>query len=366
MSSGVRLLALLTLIALSMWLGFLLGKGSREHVDPPGLIAPAPAVAAANVPSHTASNPEPDVYERVALLNTKIDHLAAQNDDQVIAYERAMLLKELARALASPDNALFADSMRYYNTVIPRDGVALLLESAYYQRNNRYRDALEPLFTAAQFPESNEQLSEIHARQAELIEVVYQEHAALEDWNGLLSYFESVLLLDPNNDRIRLHMVNALARSGDVERAIATLEITGTETGVSQAEINELRDSLLQAAAEPIRFRSEGNSLIARATLNASPIELLVDTGATKTALATSTLRRLGARPLNQTAEVMTAAGRITAQLYEVPELAVEDLLFRNHVVIALDNPPARWDGLLGMDLLRTMDVDLSNQLDGG
>ena len=172
------------------------------------------------------------------------------------------------------------------------------------------------------------------------------------------------MLRDPNNDRIRLYLVNAQAESGNIDAALATLEITGTESGVEQSEINELREELRNTLAEPIKFRSDGNSLIADATLNSTPISLLVDTGASKTALATSVLRQLGAVPLNESAEVMTAAGRITARLYQVPELVVEQTLFRNTTVLALDNPPANWDGLLGMDLLRDMNVDLSNQLE--
>ena len=56
---------------------------------------------------------------------------------------------------------------------------------------------------------------------------------------------------------------------------------------------------------------------------------------------------------------MQTASGRITAQLYRVPELIVENFQFRDLTVLALDNPPARWDGLLGMDLLREMNTDL-------
>lgn len=367
MTSGVRLLALLTLIALSVWLGFLLGKGAREPLQE--VVVAAPTVAPAPVPAAkvAATTPSaPDARERLQALGERIDYLAAQTDDRVIARERALVLGLLGQELAGSDAPVFLSAMRYYNETIVRDGTALLMESAYYQRHKRYREALEPLLTAAEFPESNEQLSEIRARQAELIEAVFAEHAALEDWQGLINYLDSMLLQDPNNDRIRLHLASAQARSGDVDSAIATLEITGTQAGVSQSQINELRDSLLRSEVAPIRFRAVGNALIANASLNASPIELLVDTGATKTALATGTLRRLGAYPLNKTAQVMTAAGRITAQLYEVPELVVEDTLFRNRTVLALDNPPARWDGLLGMDLLRDMNVDLSNQLDGG
>jgi len=376
MTSGIRLLALLTLIGLSMWLGFLLGSSydaTRYQVPPVSL---SNAVTEQSIAtdreealskqqtSINANTGERTATERANDLISRIDLLATQTDDQLIAEQRIRLLRDLELELNSNEAASFAATIRYYNLAIPRDGTGLLLESAYYQRAELLRKAVEPLLAAAEFPETNEQLFDIQNLQADIFGTLFEEHAALEDWAGLMAYYESLLLRVPNNDRARLFLVMAQARSGATELALATLDITGTEAGVSQQEINDLRESLLAATAEPIRFRSEGSSLVASATLNSAPIELLVDTGATKTALATSVLQSLGANPLNRTAQVLTAGGQITAQLYEVPELVIEQTVFRNSVVLALDNPPASWDGLLGMDLLRDMNVDLSDQLD--
>jgi|GEM_PF-2742632 len=376
MTSSIRLLALFTLIGLSMWLGFLLGSNfDANHYQ---------------VPPVTVSNPEPDAgvvpetsnalnsqahpthqglhnltaEERAFNLASRVDLLAAQTDDRIISSQRIMLLRDLQHELNSADAASFADTISYYNLTIPRDSTGLLLAATYYQRAGLLREAVEPLLIAAEYPESNEQLLDIQRLQADLFGMLFKEHAAIEDWLGLTDYYESLLLRAPNNDRVRLFLAQAQASSGDSDLALTTLAITGTEAGVSQQEINDMRASLLASTAEPIRFRTEGSALVANAQLNSSPIELLVDTGATKTALATSVLQRLGARPLNRTAEVLTAAGQITAQLYEVPELIVEQTLFVDSVVLALDNPPANWDGLLGMDLLRGMNVDLSDQLE--
>ena len=75
-------------------------------------------------------------------------------------------------------------------------------------------------------------------------------------------------------------------------------------------------------------------------------------------------------KPLKK-AYSITEAGRkaLKNALHEIPQQDkyksefLFQALFRNQVVLALDNPPARWDGLLGMDLLGSMNVDLSNQL---
>ena len=375
MTSWTRLLALFTLIGLSMWLGFLLGGNFNQgrYQVPPVTVSQPETNTGTQLETPPALNTQERTFqgqtnlnadERAANLASRIDLLAAQTDDRAISGQRLRLLRDLQLELKSPEAARFADTISYYNRVIPRDATGLLLESTYYRRAGLPREAIETLLAAAEFPESNEQLRDIQLLQAEIFGMLFEEHAAIEDWLGLTDYYESLLLRAPNNDRVRLFLAKAQASSGDSDLALKTLAITGTEAGVSQQEINDLRASLLVATAEPIRFRTEGSSLVANATLNSSPIELLVDTGATKTALATNVLQRLGARPLNRTAEVLTAGGQITAQLYEVPELIVEQTLFVDSIVLALDNPPANWDGLLGMDLLRGMNVDLSDQLD--
>ena len=369
MTTGIRALALLSLIGLSVWLGYLLGQGNltQNLTDKTATLSQNAADPLQLQQALDSAEPSRDtmtIDEQVDSLIERINTLSIQTQDHIIDQERAGLLRDLALGLRSPSAEQYLPALGYYNRLIPRDATALLLESAFYQGRRRLREAITPLLAAAQFPESNEQLQIIQRLQADIFSDLFDEHAALGDWQGLLTYFDELLLEDPNNDRARLFMAQAQADSGDATSAINTLDNTGTEAGVTQREINEFRDRLVRAAVAPIRFRSEGNSLIANATLNSAPVELLVDTGATKTALATSVLRSLGARPLNETAQVMTAAGRITTQLYEVPELIVEDTPFRDLVVLALDNPPASWDGLLGMDLLRDMNVDLSNQLD--
>lgn len=364
MTPSVRLAALLTLIGLSVWLGFLLGKGSPTSPPPP---VPAPTISdteetAKQHIERRPATPGADSNARINALTQRIEQLADQTDDRIINSERAALLNDLAIELRGPDGPAFAASISYYNKLMPRDGTGLLLESHYHNLQKRWQAAVEPLITAAEFPESNEQLEQIRAEQTRLIDKIYQDYAKRDDWLGLSDYFEALLLRDPNNDRIRLQLADAQAQAGDLTAAIETLNGTGTE-GVTQIEIDTRRDTLLRTDIEPIRFRDEGGALVARATLNSADIELLVDTGATKTALATNTLRRLGAYPTNESAQVQTASGRITAQLYRVPELFVENARFRNLTVLALDNPPDRWDGLLGMDLLREMNVDLSGQI---
>jgi len=252
MTPSVRQFALLALVGLSIWLGYLLGKDNPAQTlttSNPSTTTGSIAATAASESSEPAQTQDetadyqraPDnVYSRVAGINARIEYLGAQSDDRVINRERIRLLNDLAVELNGANGALFADSIRYYNRLLPRDGAGLLLESHHHRRNKRWQAAMESLLTAAEFPESNEQLEQIHAEQAQVAEQIYSEFADRDDWLGLADYYLELLLRDPNNDRIRLRLASVQAQAGDLETAIETLDGTGTQ-GVSRQEIDELQ-----------------------------------------------------------------------------------------------------------------------------
>ena len=91
------------------------------------------------------------------------------------------------------------------------------------------------------------------------------------------------------------------------------------------------------------------------AVINGRPLRLMLDTGATHTALTTQRLRVLGAKRLARQARVMTAGGLIETGVYEVDQLAVAGRVFAPIEVLALDDLPDGVDGLLGMDVLEGM-----------
>ncbi|MEM7218124.1 MAG: retropepsin-like aspartic protease [Pseudomonadota bacterium] len=359
---ALRIGAACVVVALSAWLGFLLGRSSAAQ--------PAPAVAAMGTATQQASIPDdepppsPTPQERAAALAADVRALSELTDSVAIAERREVILRELAFAFAGEDREAFAPVIELYNALLPRDGSALLLAADLHSQRGDWLAALEPLFEAAEFPESNEQLSTIAAMQARLLASLREEHADIGAWLDLAVLAETLSLRAPHDDRLRLLQAEAQIQLGDIEAARDTLAGTGT-FGVSDDQIAALYERLAPTPAEPIRFRSEGGSLVASAAANRAGLELLVDTGATRTALSTQALLNAGATALDRTVRVQTAGGPITARLYRINELVVEEQRFDNYVVLGLDSAPSRWDGLLGMDLLRQLDVDLSALGDG-
>ena len=360
MSDSTRAPLLLLSLALAAWLGYLVGSSQN---DVPAVTEPLVADTPQPVAESAAEAPPPDpatlASNEVAALIERIQGLTELRDNVLINNEREAILSRLEAPLDDPDiGPLYARAVAYYNEVMAPDGRALLLQAEYLVRADQPREAIDTLLLAATVPESMAQLDTIHLLRDDLLQALYDSGAETGEWLTLSGYLAGLLASDTHNDRLRLLLAQAQAGAGDPEAALATLAETGTQ-GVTEFEIEDLRERLTSADQPPVEFRREGNSLIATASVAAEPVQLLVDTGATTTALSISTLRQLGARPLNRRTLVQTAGGRISADLYRLPEIIIGNRRFRDHTVLGLDNPPAQWDGLLGMDLLQALNVDL-------
>ena len=237
-----------------------------------------------------------------------------------------------------------------YVAMAPRDVEALFLLSDLYQLNGRQNDALEPLFTILEYPESSEVAERAQARLDLLINARAQQFAGVEDFTNLALFYETLSGRQPHRDDFRVGWVRALMASGQLDAALAILKETGTE-GATQAELDRLGDEL-QMRQSGVAVARRGSALMAEATINGRTLELLVDTGASMTGLTSTRLRRLGARYLGESVRVLTAGGEVQAQVYELDELVVGGRVFEKARVLGIDSLPEGIDGLLGMDVL--------------
>lgn len=115
----------------------------------------------------------------------------------------------------------------------------------------------------------------------------------------------------------------------------------------------------------PVTIR--GNSVLVPVTLtygrNEVSAQLLLDTGATGTTIHTETAERLsinmsGAKKLKGK---VVGGGAIEAHMIRISSLKVGPYTFENHdiFIVPHDGPAAKFDGLLGMDLLRELKFKL-------
>jgi clan AA aspartic protease (TIGR02281 family) len=82
------------------------------------------------------------------------------------------------------------------------------------------------------------------------------------------------------------------------------------------------------------------------------PLRLLVDTGASTSAISRAAASALSSVSTQQSVQVRTAAGTISAEVHRVTDVRVGELRLPYLDVLVLEQPPPGADGLLGMDVL--------------
>ncbi len=92
---------------------------------------------------------------------------------------------------------------------------------------------------------------------------------------------------------------------------------------------------------------------------------MLLDTGASITALSLDAIQRLGLEPTGRYIQLSTANGLRTAQLYSANNIRIGRLKKRHLIVAEVDMPSSSGvQGLLGTDLLNSIDQRYSYLID--
>jgi len=92
---------------------------------------------------------------------------------------------------------------------------------------------------------------------------------------------------------------------------------------------------------------------------------LLLDTGASITALSRDLVSQLNLQPLNRQIRLNTANGSTTANLYRVRRLRLGNLELRDLVIADIDlGGASRFQGLLGTDALNQLRQDYDYVID--
>ena len=170
MHPAVRIGAIFAVIAILAWLGFLVGRG---QVIPPVVVeAPPPAPV---LEAESVDRPEREISAAARLIE-RISILIDEPDPTRYAAERVDILAGLEQGLASDDAVLFGPAVRYFNELIARDSVGLLLEARSLAQSEQWFAVIEQLHAAAEFPESNEQLSEIFDLRATALANIEGQH----------------------------------------------------------------------------------------------------------------------------------------------------------------------------------------------
>jgi len=111
-----------------------------------------------------------------------------------------------------------------------------------------------------------------------------------------------------------------------------------------------------------VQLTQSGDHYLVDSSINAANATLLLDTGASITALDSKFLERIGARDTGRRLTLQTANGQTEGIVYEIRLLRIGRTQVHNFEVAGLDfGERTRFDGLLGMDFLNMFSYTIDN-----
>ena len=273
--------------------------------------------------------------------------------------------------------------LRDYLQQHPLDMDFLLLEAQLNVKTELLSDAIAHYYSLTKLPMSAAQYQEIHNRISELSGQTISQLQRAYSWDTLAIFVEPLLQLEPQNRSYILALAEAYAQQNQfnlMENILASLDFDDPaserirQLNLTVSSANEYggddsmsADSTAHKAANmSIKLLQIGDQYIVNGLLSGNNVALLIDTGASITALSRQYFNGLSNRhKVNFVGRfsVNTASGPVLAPMYQFSELKLNHAVVENISVVVL--PMRNIDnvnGLLGMNFLREFDFKIDQR----
>ncbi|MFT6989325.1 MAG: clan AA aspartic protease (TIGR02281 family) [Paraglaciecola sp.] len=295
---------------------------------------------------------------------------------------RAELLAQATLWLKDRDLVTLGAFLQGYLKQYPQDMDFLLLEAKVKVQTTLLSDAIAHYYDLLRNSMTAAQQSEIELQIEQLSKNTIEQLKRNYSWDILAVFVEPLLQLEPNN---RLYIVSLamayaeLFQEGLMENVLASLDfddpdaqsirniILAQHIPPANDELDEFEAGDVTAdLGRPIPLKKIGDQYVVEAKLSNNRVSLLIDTGASVTAISTQYFDTLSNRyKVNYLGSfnIGTAGGSIMARMYQFQELSINHVTVQNLPVVILPMQGIQnADGLLGMNFLREFDFKIDQQ----
>ncbi len=205
-----------------------------------------------------------------------------------------------------------------------------------------------------------------------------------DDQLSIKTLYQQLADLHPQFGRFQLELANSHARLGDIQSATTlydTLSYDPEFSDIAQQALARIDESLAAPSKPVARTQppeeaqrrndivvpliAAGSSFLVDTGIDRQRSRLLLDTGASITALSSALIERLDLTPTGQSIRLSTANGLTRARLYRVNRLSLGRLTLRNMIVAEIDlGRRGSFEGLLGTDALNQFKSQYSYVID--
>ena len=304
---------------------------------------------------------------------------------ELMADAQTPSLKALTAMLEAGDYSQLAVEINNQLKLSPLSEPLLLLEAELVERTKPLPTALINYYDLAELPLSLSALKKIQHKVESLYNQAQAQLQKNQQWELVAKLNEPLFQRQPDNKQFTLNLATAYAHQEKMtlmEDVLAALpfndndaqairdmayaqQTANTDANDETNTTNTFSDSAddIQVALERIgnQYRVEAIALNQRASM-------ILDTGASTTAISSRLFARLG-KMRNLTFigifNVQTASGSVEAQLVKIPKFTFAGYTFNDVSAIVLPEealPDA--DGLLGMNVLSELDFSILPQED--
>ncbi|AGH43485.1 retropepsin-like aspartic protease family protein [Paraglaciecola psychrophila] len=298
---------------------------------------------------------------------------------------RAELLAQASSWLTEHKVLKLGAFLQRYLKQYPQDMDFLLLEAKLKVETTLLSDAIAHYYDLLRKPMTSVQHNEIEQQIEQLSKNTIKQLRHNYSWDILAMFVEPLLQLEPNNRLYILSLAMAYAelfQEGLMENVLASLDFNDTDAQrirniiVAQqiSPVNDDNDESDKLDAgetntnlgQPIPLKQFGDQYVVAAQLSSNPVALLIDTGASVTAISKQYFDNLSNRyKINYLGRfsIGTAGGSIMAPIYQFQELTINHVTVQNLPVVILPMQSiANADGLLGMNFLREFDFKIDQR----
>jgi clan AA aspartic protease (TIGR02281 family) len=269
--------------------------------------------------------------------------------------------------------------LRDYLKQYPQDLDFLILEGDLVAKTGLLSDAILHYYTLLNLPLNKTQHQQVASTIDGLTVNTITQLKKAYSWDVLAVFVEPLLQIAPTNREFILALSQAYGEQQQetlMENTLAALDYNDPDAMAIRAIIDhdDIAPAYTQEAAQDtqdiagtvVNLVQHGDQYVVGVQLSGNSLNLLLDTGATTTAIS----RQIFSQLSNQYKikfigrfTVNTAGGQVLAPMYQFPSLQINHAIVENITVVVLPmGEMEHADGLLGMNFLREFEFRLDQK----
>ena len=293
-----------------------------------------------------------------------------QQSDRSTALLKVSLLDELRLLIEVRNSSDFSELVESYLSIYYDDLDVLLLLAEFNQANGSYLEAVNVFLLAKTYAYTSIDNEKVANRFKQFVLETDNSYTEQNDWWSLISFYSHIDASGLMSSTFQYQQALAHLRTGDEAFAIAQFNQLTDDSQIgdlARQALSSLSDTTEEApailysdpfdGADAIALQKVGNQYaVDLVNSRQESVKLLIDTGASMTAVSRSSFNTLNANGdavVQERRVFRTAGGIIQGTVYTVPELILGNQRLQNSQIAVIDFDNSRGiDGLLGMNIL--------------